>query len=377
MFSNTVELTRELIQKRSITPEDDGCQELLARRLNKMNFAVERFDCRDVSNMWAKKGSGFPHLMFVGHTDVVPAGEESDWSYPPFAAIVDDNILYGRGAADMKGGIAAMVTACERFFEQRNFEQGAISFLITSDEESVAIDGTRYVIEQLVARSEEFHLCLVGEPTCEAKLGDTMKIGRRGSIDGDITVFGKQGHVAYPHLAKNPIHGGARLLAELMKLSWDDSTEYFPDSSFQISNINAGVGAGNVIPATLTLRFNIRFSPLSTVESLIEDVENACVRSGVEFKLNWNDPSRPFFTEEQDLIDIVAAASKKVLGVTPKRSAGGGTSDGRFVAQTEAQIVEYGLLNSTIHKVNECVHINDLDSLSSVYEEILQIVFNQ
>lgn len=375
MFSKTVELTRDLIQKRSITPDDDGCQELLAHRLNSMDFAVERFDCRDVSNLWAKKGTGLPHLMFVGHTDVVPVGEQSDWRHPPFSAVIEDGILYGRGAADMKGGVAAMVTACERFFEKRKLERGALSFLITSDEESVAIDGTRYVIEQLMARSEEFHLCLVGEPTCEAELGDTIKIGRRGSIDGAITVIGKQGHVAYPHLAKNPIHDGTRLLGELMKLSWDDSTEYFPESSFQISNINAGVGAGNVIPATLNLRFNIRFSPLTSLERLVSDIENACLRSGVEYKLNWNNPSRPFFTEEQDLINIVSTASNKVLGIAPQRSAGGGTSDGRFVAQTGAQIVEFGLLNSTIHKVNECVSINDLDLLSSVYEEILESVF--
>ncbi len=372
---STIELARELIQRKSVTPEDDGCQQILAHRLKRLGYEVESLACGEVSNLWARKGSQSPHMTFVGHTDVVPTGDESEWTYPPFSATEADGMLHGRGAADMKGSIAAMITACERFHESHDNFSGSISLLITSDEEGVALDGTRHVLEVLESRSETIDYCLVGEPTSEHRIGDTVKIGRRGSLCSEITVNGKQGHVAYPHLADNPIHRAGELIAGIAKLSWNDGDDHFPDTTLQISNVHAGVGVGNVIPGRLDLSMNFRYSPATPVKTLIEDVETLCRDLGLDYDATWDDSANPYYTQKGFFTDLVSDAVSEVLGVQPKLSTEGGTSDGRFVALTGAQVVELGPLNATIHKVDECVGIRDLDDLSVVYERILESLF--
>ena len=374
MKSETVQLASELVRIPSVTPNDAGCQKIIGERLLPLGFSIENMDHRDVQNIWARKGSEPPLLVFVGHTDVVPAGNEADWAYPPFSATVANGYLYGRGSADMKSSIAAMVTACERLFSTATDQtlNGSLAFLITSDEEAVAIDGTRHVLDRLNNRSEVIDACLVGEPTCELNLGDTIKIGRRGSLDGNITVFGKQGHVAYPHLAENPIHKCGQLISNLAALDWGDGGKHFPATTFQISNIESGVGVNNVIPGQLNMKFNLRFSPATSVEAIIEKIEGVCRDLGVKFDANWGDASNPYYTEPAEFVDIVSRTIEDKLGITPDLSTAGGTSDGRFVATTGAPVVEFGPLNSTIHKVNERVEIESLDKLSSVYEEIVR-----
>ncbi len=374
MKSETVQLASELVRIPSVTPNDAGCQKIIGERLLPLGFSIENMDHQDVQNIWARKGSEPPLLVFVGHTDVVPAGNEAEWTYPPFSGTVANGYLHGRGAADMKGSIAAMVTACERLFSTATDQtlNGSLAFLITSDEEAVAIDGTKHVLGRLNDRSEVIDACLVGEPTCELNLGDTIKIGRRGSLDGNITVFGKQGHVAYPHLAENPIHKCGQLISDLVALDWGDSSEHFPATTFQISNIESGVGVGNVIPGQLNMKFNLRFSPATSVEAIIEKIEGVCRDLGLKFDANWGAASNPYYTEPAEFVEIVSRTIEDKLGITPDLSTAGGTSDGRFVAATGAPVVEFGPLNSTIHKVNERVQTESLDKLSSVYEEIMR-----
>ena len=372
--STTTALAKELIQRASVTPEDAGCQIILANILEALGYRVEHMDFGQVSNLWARIGDECPHLVFIGHTDVVPTGDESEWYYPPFSATEIDGVLYGRGAADMKGSIAAMVTACQRFHSRYDSFTGSMSFLITSDEEGIAVDGTRRVLEQLNARSEKIDYCLVGEPTSVSVLGDTIKIGRRGSLCCEIVLKGKQGHVAYPHLADNPIHRAGKLIAGLAEMTWHDGGQNFPDTTLQISNIKAGVGAGNVIPGRLDLSMNFRYSPATKVTTLIDDVEALCRSLDLDYEANWDHSADSYYTSESYFADIVTDAVSQVLNRKPKLSTDGGTSDGRFVAGTGAQVIELGPLNSTIHKVNECVNTSDLDLLSQVYEHIMETV---
>ncbi|MDE0310026.1 MAG: succinyl-diaminopimelate desuccinylase [Acidiferrobacterales bacterium] len=372
--SATTALAKKLIQQPSVTPDDAGCQAILADLLQNDGYRVEHMNFGSVSNLWARIGDERPNLVFVGHTDVVPTGDESEWIYPPFSATEADGVLYGRGAADMKGSIAAMVTACQRFHSRYETFAGSMSLLITSDEEGIAVDGTRRVLEVLDARSEKIDYCLVGEPTSVSELGDTIKIGRRGSLCCELVVKGKQGHVAYPHLADNPIHRSGRLIASLAEMTWHDGGTDFPDTTLQISNINAGVGAGNVIPGRLDLSMNFRYSPATKAATLIDDVESLCRSLNLDYEANWDHSADSYYTSETYFADAVADAVSHILSCKPILSTDGGTSDGRFVAGTGAQVIELGPLNSTIHKVNECVATSDLDLLSQVYERIMETV---
>ncbi len=370
----TTALAKELIQRPSVTPDDAGCQAILANLLESTGYRVERMDFGSVSNLWARLGDESPNLVFVGHTDVVPTGDESEWIFPPFSATESDGVLYGRGAADMKGSIAAMVTACQRFHSRNKSFTGSMSFLITSDEEGIAVDGTRRVLEKLRARSETIDYCLVGEPTSVSVLGDTIKVGRRGSLCCDIVVKGKQGHVAYPHLADNPIHRTGKLIDQLAEMTWRDGGLNFPNTTLQISNIKAGVGAGNVIPGRLELSMNFRYSPATKFTTLIDDVESLCKSLNLDYETIWDHSADSYYTSETYFANLVTDAVSQILNRNPKLSTDGGTSDGRFVASTGAQVIELGPLNSTIHQVNECVETSDLDLLSQVYEQILESV---
>jgi len=370
--SETLQLAKALIARRSVTPEDAGCQALMIERLQAIGFHVERLRFGEVDNFWARRGDAEPLYAFAGHTDVVPSGEESNWKYPPFEPTIAGGLLYGRGAADMKGSLAAMVTACERFIAEHPDHTGSIGFLITSDEEGPAVNGTVKVVEHLEARGEKITGCLVGEPSSTAHIGDVIKNGRRGSLGGKLTVRGVQGHVAYPHLASNPIHLAAPALAELAAAQWDTGNEFFPATTFQISNINAGTGATNVIPGELSVWFNFRFSTEVTPEELQRQVEAILDRHGLDYELKWELSGLPFLTPSGELVDAAVKAVRAVTGRTPELSTAGGTSDGRFIAPTGAQVLELGPLNATIHKVDECVSVADLDLLSQMYEHILQ-----
>ena len=371
----TIELAKMLIERPSVTPDDAGCQEILSSRLLHYGYQIENMDAGSVSNLWARRGTESPNLTFVGHTDVVPTGDLSEWIHPPFSATEQDGMLYGRGAADMKGSIAAMITAIERFHSKHNSFDGSMSLLITSDEEGVAVDGTRQVLEKLDARSEKIDYCLVGEPTSESSLADTIKIGRRGSLCCDIVVRGKQGHVAYPHLADNPIHRAGRLIAGIAEMEWDDGDEFFPATTLQISNIKAGVGAGNVIPGELRFSMNYRYSPNSEISDLIDDVESLCKRLNLDYEAVWDHSANPYYTRATNFVGMVTDAVGEVANKSPKISTDGGTSDGRFVAETDAEVVELGPLNETIHKINECVSMADLTQLSQIYERVMELVF--
>jgi succinyl-diaminopimelate desuccinylase len=366
----TLELACALIQRPSVTPDDQGCQQLLATRLEPLGFHIEHLRFGDVDNLWARHGSSGPLFVFAGHTDVVPPGPLEEWTSDPFRPEIRGAALYGRGAADMKGSIAAMVTACERFLAVHNGHAGSIAFLITSDEEGPAVDGTVKVIEQLAGRGEHIDWCLVGEPTSQHQLGDMIKIGRRGSLNGTLTVKGRQGHVAYPQLAENPIHRTAPALAELAITEWDQGNEYFPPTTFQVSSIRAGTGATNVIPGILELDFNLRFSTESSADSLQARIQEILSRHG----LDWNLSGLPFLTEAGELVSAVSSAIRDVTGLETELSTSGGTSDGRFIAPTGSQVVELGPSNATIHQVNENVNIGDLEKLSLVYEKVLEIM---
>jgi succinyl-diaminopimelate desuccinylase len=372
--SATLLLTQQLIALQSVSPVDGGCQALMIERLRALGFEVENLRFGPVDNFWAKRGSGGPVFCFAGHTDVVPSGPLDEWRSDPFEPVIQDGLLYGRGAADMKSGLAAMVTASEAFVRQYPAHRGTIAFLITSDEEGPSVDGTRRVVEVLRERKERIDWCLVGEPSSEAHLGDTIKNGRRGSLSGRLTVHGVQGHIAYPQTADNPVHALAPALAELVAHHWDRGNEYFQPTSFQVSNISAGTGAPNVIPGELRARFNLRFSTEQTVEKLKEAVESILHRHGVKYSLEWFVSGYPFLTEQGELSQAAAQAVQEQLHIKPKFSTGGGTSDGRFIAPLGAQVIELGVMNDTIHKVNECVRVADIDGLHRLYRRTLELL---
>jgi len=366
-MSTTLELTKQLISRRSLTPSDEGCLDLLGERLTPLSFKMEKMRCGQVDNLYARRGSAAPIICFAGHTDVVPTGPVAKWESDPFTPTVRDGMLYGRGAADMKGSIAAFVTATERFVAAHPQHRGSIALLLTSDEEGVAVDGTVRVVEALQARNEKLDYCIVGEPTAVSKMGDTIKNGRRGSLSGVLTVKGIQGHIAYPHLVKNPIHLASPAIAELAATEWDKGNEYFPPTSWQISNIHGGTGATNVVPGTLEILFNFRHSTASTTDALKTKVHAILDKHGLEYDLQWEMSGKPYLTPRGDLVDAVSDAIKQVTGVDAELSTSGGTSDGRFIADICPQVLEVGPVNATIHKLNECVSVNDLDALSEVY----------
>ncbi len=372
--SATLALAKDLISRRSVTPEDAGCQELMIARLEALGFVIERLRFDDVDNFWARRGTSAPLYAFAGHTDVVPTGPEAQWQSPPFEPTVINGMLYGRGAADMKGSLAAMVTACERFVAAHPDHTGSIGFLITSDEEGPSINGTVKVVEHLESRGEKMDGCLVGEPSSTDLVGDVIKNGRRGSLGCTLTVHGVQGHVAYPHLADNPIHRIAPLLAELCAQEWDQGNEFFPATTFQISNINAGTGATNVIPGDAVVVFNFRYSTEVTHEQLQQQVQAIIDRHNLNHTIRWNLSGKPFLTASGALVDAAKAATQKINGVAAKLSTAGGTSDGRFIAPTGAQVVELGPVNATIHKIDECVAVEDLEKLSGMYEQMLGLL---
>jgi len=369
--SATLALTEQLIRRPSVTPLDEGCQQLMADRLAAIGFDIESMFFEDTLNLWARRGQGKPLFCFAGHTDVVPTGPLDKWQTPPFEPSIRDGFLYGRGAADMKGSLAAMVVATERFLAQKPELKGDIAFLITSDEEGPFINGTKRVIETLEARQEKISWCLVGEPSSTNQVGDVIKNGRRGSLTGYLTVKGVQGHVAYPHLVDNPIHRAAPALAALSQEVWDHGNAFFPATSFQISNINAGTGATNVVPGELTLTFNFRYSTEVTAEQLQQRVQAILHQHGLDYQLDWTLNGLPFLTDRGPLVEAAVAAVKKVQGFSTSLETSGGTSDGRFIAPTGAQVVELGPCNGSIHKINEHVRVNDLDLLTEMYEAIL------
>jgi len=366
-MSATLELTQQLMARASVTPADEGCQDLMAERLGRLGFQIERLRYGNVDNLWARRGPASPVLCFAGHTDVVPTGPLEEWQSDPFKPTIREGLLYGRGAADMKSGLAAMVTAAEALLDKNFAQRGALAFLITSDEEGPSVDGTRRVVETLRERGERIDWCIVGEPSSEHRIGDTIKIGRRGSLSGRLTVHGVQGHIAYPQLADNPIHALAPALAELVNRVWDQGNEHFEATSFQVSNLNAGTGAPNVIPGELKARFNLRYSPVQTLPELQRTVEEILARHQVRYTLEWYVSGEPFYTPPGPLSAAVSAAVRAVTGQTPQLSTGGGTSDGRFIAPLGAQVVELGVINASIHKVNECVRIEDIDRLHEMY----------
>jgi succinyl-diaminopimelate desuccinylase len=371
-MSATLDLTQELIARPSVTPADEGCQDLLAAKLVPLGFAVERLRYGSVDNLWARRGTAAPVLCFAGHTDVVPTGPLEEWRSDPFQPTIRDGLLYGRGAADMKSGLAAMLTATEAFISERPAHAGSLVFLITSDEEGPSVDGTRRVVETLRERGEHIDWCVVGEPSSEERIGDTIKVGRRGSLSGRLTVHGVQGHIAYPQSAVNPVHTFAPALAELASRVWDQGNEHFQPTTFQVSNLNAGTGAPNVIPGELRARFNLRYSPVQTLEGLKRTVEEILQRHQVNYTLEWYVSGEPFFTPPGPLSAAVCRAVQTCTGLTPKLSTGGGTSDGRFIAPLGAQVVELGVVNASIHKVNEYVRVSDIDALHAIYLQMLR-----
>ncbi|MDG2917690.1 succinyl-diaminopimelate desuccinylase [Bisgaard Taxon 10/6] len=371
MNHNIIELAQNLIRRPSVSPDDQGCQQVIAQRLEQLGFVIEWMPFNDTLNLWAKHGSGAPVVAFAGHTDVVPPGDESQWTYPPFEAKIVDDILYGRGAADMKGSLAAMVAAAEEYVKVNPNHAGTIAFLITSDEEAAAKDGTVRVVETLMARGENIDFCMVGEPSSSNTLGDVVKNGRRGSITGNLYIEGIQGHVAYPHLAENPVHKALPFLQELTAYQWDKGNAFFPPTSLQIANIRAGTGSNNVIPGELYVQFNLRYCTEVTDELIKNTVAEMLKKHGLKYRINWDLSGKPFLTEVGKLVDAVVNGLESIVGIKPKLDTGGGTSDGRFIALMGAEVVELGPLNATIHKVNECVPVADLVALGAVYQRML------
>ena len=368
----TLALTKQLIAEPSVTPDDKHCQTLLAERLQAIGFSIEAFHFGQTKNIWARKGTTEPVLCFAGHTDVVPSGPVEKWTSPPFEPTEREGKLYGRGAADMKTSIAAFVTACERFVAQHPQHQGSIALLITSDEEGDAHDGTTKVVDALQARDEKIDYCIVGEPTAVNQLGDTIKNGRRGSLSGNLVIKGKQGHIAYPHLAKNPTHLFAPALAELVAMEWDKGNDYFPPTGFQISNIHAGTGATNVIPSTLTVQFNFRFSTESTESSLKQRVHAVLDQHGLDYDLTWSLSGQPFLTEAGRLTEVAQQAIAEVCGVEAELSTSGGTSDGRFIKAIARELIELGPVNASIHQIDEHIELAAIPQLSAIYEAMLK-----
>jgi succinyl-diaminopimelate desuccinylase len=370
-MSKTLELAKNLIGRRSLTPDDAGCQEILIERLENLGFSIERMRFGNVDNFWARRGNSKPLVVFAGHTDVVPTGPVEQWLSEPFTPTILEGMLYGRGSADMKTSIAAFVVALEEFLEQHPDHHGSIGLLITSDEEGVAVDGTVKVVEALKSRNELLDYCIVGEPTSNKVVGDMIKNGRRGSLSGRLIVKGVQGHIAYPHLVKNPIHKSAPAIAELAQTVWDKGNEYFPPTSFQVSNIRGGTGATNVVPGHIEIQFNFRYCTASTEQSLRERVLTILDRHGLEYDVEW-ESGKPYLTPKGDLVEAISAAIEQAFGVTPELSTSGGTSDGRFIADICPQVIEFGPLNATIHKLNECVGIADIDPLKDTYRLTLE-----
>ena len=372
MESETLLLLTELIARPSVTPDDKGCQKILIERLSAIGFECESLIFEDVTNLWARRGASTPVLAFIGHTDVVPAGPLDEWHSDPFKPEIRDGLLYGRGAADMKSGIAAMVTACERFVQTHPDHTGSMALLITSDEEGPAQYGTVKVIETLETRGEKIDWALVGEPSSTIQLGDVVKNGRRGSIGAALTVNGVQGHVAYPHLADNPVHRAMPALTELCELEWDTGNDFFPATSFQISNINAGTGVHNVIPGQVEINFNLRYSTELDHWQIIDTTETILKKHNLDYNIDWEHSGYPFLTAEGPLVEAAKASIKAITGLDTELSTAGGTSDGRFIAPTGAQVLELGPVNASIHKINEHVKVSDLDSLSEIYQGILE-----
>ena len=372
MHKDALALSQQLISCRSLTPDDSGCQEILIGRLKEIGFNIEKIQCNEVENIWARRGTTAPVLCFAGHTDVVPTGPLDQWESDPFTPTIRDGKLYGRGAADMKSSLAAFITAIESFVHLHPDHTGSIALLITSDEEGPAVDGTVRVVELLKEREEKIDYCIVGEPTCLNQLGDTIKNGRRGSLSGTLTIKGIQGHIAYPHLAKNPIHLAAPCIAELAKTEWDCGNEYFPPTTWQISNISGGTGVTNVIPGEIEVIFNFRFSTASTVKSLQNKVHQILDKHGLKYNLDWSLSGKPFLTPKGDLVDAVNDSINRVMNIRPELSTSGGTSDGRFIAEICPQVVEFGPINATIHKINECVEVADIEKLSEIYQGTIE-----
>lgn len=370
-MSATLDLTLDLISRPSVTPIDADCQTIMAERLAKIGFNIEKMRFGDVDNLWARRGTAAPLFCFAGHTDVVPTGDLGKWSSAPFAPEIRDGQLYGRGTADMKSALAAMVVACERFVAEHPNHQGSVAFLITSDEEGPSINGTVKVIEALEARNEKIKWCLVGEPSSTNTLGDVIKNGRRGSLNGILTVHGKQGHVAYPHLADNPIHRAAPAITELSNEIWDHGNKFFPATTFQISNLSSGTGANNVIPADINIVFNFRFSTELTAEQLKTRTHAILDKHNLKYTLDWSLSGQPFLTAEGELVAAAQEAIRETVNVETELSTSGGTSDGRFIAPTGAQVLELGVLNATIHQINEHVDVASLEPLTDIYQSIL------
>ncbi len=370
-MSSTLDLARQLIARPSVTPHDAGCQQILSQRLAKLGFIAEPMSTEIVTNLWLRRGADSPLFVFAGHTDVVPPGPLDKWHSPPFEPTIRDGNLYGRGAADMKGGIAAMVTACEAFVAAYPNHKGSLAFLITSDEEGPSIAGTAHVIQTLEERGEKIDWCLLAEPTSEEQVGDVIKNGRRGSLDGFLRIHGQQGHVAHPHRADNPIHRFAPALAALVDTQWDRGSANFPPTAFQVSNIIAGTGANNVIPGELNVSFNFRYSTAVTQEQLEQRVQTLLDEHGLRYDIQWKLSGQPFLTAEGELIAVCKSATRAITGLEPQLSTAGGTSDGRFIAPSGAQVVELGPINASIHKIDEYVRIADLEILSRIYTSIL------
>ena len=369
--TESIKLTQQLIRIDSVTPNDKGCQKIISSYLKDDGFIIEKMNFNKTENLWMRKGAEKPFLVFAGHTDVVPTGDKNKWTHPPYSAKIIDGTMYGRGTADMKGSIACFMVATKRFVNNYPNHKGSIGFLITSDEEGPAKDGTVKVVETLEQRNEKIDWCLVGEPSCTSQLGDTIKNGRRGSLSADFTIMGKQGHVAYPHLANNPIFAFAPALQDLVATEWDKGNNFFPATTFQISNINAGTGANNVIPGEIAVMSNFRFSTELTPELIKEKFTSILDKHGLNYKIDWNLSGMPFLTEPGQLVNGVVKAIKDVTGLDTELSTAGGTSDGRFIAPTGSQVLEFGPLNKTIHQVNECVAVKDLNQLTEVYYQSL------
>ncbi|WP_314878874.1 succinyl-diaminopimelate desuccinylase [Haemophilus parahaemolyticus] len=372
MKQQILSLAQHLIQHPSISPNDEGCQQLIAERLQAVGFQIEWLPFGDTLNLWATHGEGEPCLVFAGHTDVVPVGDENAWTYPPFKAHIMDNILYGRGAADMKGSLAALVVAAENFVKNNPNHAGKIALLITSDEEASAKDGTVKVVETLMARNEPIHYAVVGEPSSSKVLGDIIKNGRRGSITAELYIEGVQGHVAYPHLAENPVHTSLGFLTELTTYQWDNGNEFFPPTSLQIANIKAGTGSNNVIPGELYVQFNLRYCTEVTDKVIKSKVSEMLQKHSLKHRISWNLSGKPFLAGNGKLVQAAQQAVKNVTKITPRLDTSGGTSDGRFIALMGAEVVEFGPLNATIHKVNECVNVDDLGKCGEIYYQIAE-----
>jgi len=375
-MSNTLELAKSLISKPSITPDDHGCQVIMIDRLNKIGFEIHPLKFGDVDNFWAVHGDSGPLFAFAGHTDVVPAGDENAWNTKPFEPTIKDGYLYGRGAADMKGWLASMVTATEKFIKENPNHKGRIAFLITSDEEGVAVNGTVKVMDYLKANEQNIDYCLLGEPSSTSSTGDVIKNGRRGSLNGVLKINGKQGHVAYPHLAKNPIHLVSPALDDLCNQEWDNGNDYFPATSFQISNMHSGDGVTNVIPGDAQVKFNFRYSTETNKENLQKKVHEILDLHNLDYSIEWSHSGYPFLTPKGALVSACVEAIKKTKGIDTELSTSGGTSDGRFIAQEGTQVVELGPVNATIHQINESVLVQDLDDLSEIYYQVLRNIFS-